>query len=180
MARSHATRARVGRERSVPGGRGSARRTPEIQPGVFVAPVEVRPGGQRRCVSADTAWRDRDTSWTRRRSTLASRWRRRCLMVNDRIAVQERCERLAVFRARVAVVFERLPVLCGFQVTHDLSVVEVAVHGWPGWTPRVDLHGVLCAALEDLIDDAPRRPPSLWAAGPSRAHCISSPWIRHC
>jgi hypothetical protein len=74
-------------------------------------------------------------------------------MVNDRIAVEERAERVAVFRARVAVVFERLPMLCGFHVTDNLSVVEVSVHGWPGWTPPEDLHGVLCAILEDLIED---------------------------
>ena len=75
-------------------------------------------------------------------------------MVNDRIAVEERSERLAVFRARVAVVFERLPMLCGFHVTDDLSVVEVAVHGWPGCTPPGDLESVLYAALEDLIEDS--------------------------
>jgi len=74
-------------------------------------------------------------------------------MVDDRIAVQERSERLAIFRARVAVLFERLPMLCGFHVTEDLGVVEVAVHGWPGWTPPGDLGRVLCAALEDLIED---------------------------
>ena len=74
-------------------------------------------------------------------------------MVDDRIAVQERSERVAICRARVAVLFERLPMLCGFHVTEDLGVVEVAVHGWPGWTPPGDLGGVLCAALEDLIED---------------------------
>ena len=74
-------------------------------------------------------------------------------MVDDRMAVQERSERLAIFRARVAVLFERLPMLCGFHVAEDLSVVEVAVHGWPGWTPPGDLDGVLCASLEELLDD---------------------------
>ena len=74
-------------------------------------------------------------------------------MVNDRIAVQERSERLAVFRARVAVVFERLPMLCGFHVTDDLSVVEVTVHDWPGAKPPADLESVLYAALEDLVED---------------------------
>ena len=76
-------------------------------------------------------------------------------MINDRIAVQERSERLAVFRARVAVVFERLPLLCGFHVTDDLSVVEVTVHRWPGCTPPEDLESELYAALEDLVEDRP-------------------------
>jgi hypothetical protein len=58
-----------------------------------------------------------------------------------------------MFRARVAVLFERLPMLCGFHVTEDLGVVEVAVHGWPGWPAPEDLGGVLCAALEDLVED---------------------------
>ena len=74
-------------------------------------------------------------------------------MIDDCVAVQERSERVAIFRARVAVVFERLPMLCGFHVTEDLSVVEIAVYGWPGWTPPEDLHGVLCGLLEDLIED---------------------------
>ena len=74
-------------------------------------------------------------------------------MIDDRMAVQERTERVAVFRARVAVLFERLPMLCGFHVTGDLSVVEIAVHGWPGWAPPGDLNGVLCALLEDLLED---------------------------
>lgn len=74
-------------------------------------------------------------------------------MIDDRMAVQERSERIALFRARVAVLFERLPMLCGFHVTEDLSVVEVAVDGSPGWAPPGDLHGVLCVLLEDLIED---------------------------
>jgi hypothetical protein len=69
------------------------------------------------------------------------------------VVVQERSERVAMFRARVAVLFERLPMLCGFHVTGDLGVVEVAVHDWPGSTLPGDFHGVLCALLEDLIED---------------------------
>ena len=74
-------------------------------------------------------------------------------MIDDRMAVQERSERIAMCRARVAVLFERLPMLCGFHVTEDLSVVEVSVHDWPGWAPPGDLHGVLCVLLEDLMED---------------------------
>ena len=74
-------------------------------------------------------------------------------MIDDRMAVQERSERVAVFRARVAVLFERLPMVCGFHVTEDLSVVEVAVHSWPGLAPPGDLDGVLCVLLEDLMED---------------------------
>ena len=50
-------------------------------------------------------------------------------MKNDRLAMQERSEVLAILRARVAIVFERLPMLCGFHVTDDLTVVEVVLDG---------------------------------------------------
>lgn len=73
-------------------------------------------------------------------------------MVEDRIVAETYSERVALFRARIAVLFERLPMLCGFHVTEDLSVVEVAVHGWPGWVPPRELNGEICAALEDLLD----------------------------
>jgi hypothetical protein len=74
-------------------------------------------------------------------------------MVNDHVVAEAYSERIALFRARVAVVFERLPMLCGFHVTEDLSVVEVAVHGWPGCGPTGELNGEICAALEDLVVD---------------------------
>jgi len=74
-------------------------------------------------------------------------------MIDNRMTAHERSERVAIFRARVAVLFERLPMVCGFHVTEDLSVVEVSVNGWPGWAPPEDIQGVLCVLLEDLIED---------------------------
>jgi hypothetical protein len=74
-------------------------------------------------------------------------------MVNDRIAVQERPERLAEFRTRIAVVFERLPMLSGFFVTEDLSLKEVTVQGWPGSTNSAELKDVIVTALENLVAD---------------------------
>ena len=72
-------------------------------------------------------------------------------MLDDRIVAERSYDRVAQFRARVAVLFERLPMLCGFHVTTDLTVVEIAVDSWPGCAPTGELVREICAALEDLI-----------------------------
>jgi hypothetical protein len=75
-------------------------------------------------------------------------------MHDHRIVVQTRCERLAVFHARIAVLFKRLPMLCGFHVTQDLGITQVTVDAWLGGAPEEESGRELCAALEDLIDDS--------------------------
>ena len=76
-------------------------------------------------------------------------------MIDNRIASYERSKRVDMFRARVAVVFERLPMLCGFHVTEDLSLTEVTVHGWSGSFAMSGLMDEICAVLEELVlDDA--------------------------
>ncbi len=50
-------------------------------------------------------------------------------MVDDRVVAQDSARHAAFFRARVAELFERLPMLCGFH----------AVHTWPGWVPGREL-----------------------------------------
>ena len=56
-------------------------------------------------------------------------------MVDDHIVVKQRSKRLEVFRARLGVLFDRLPMLCGFHVSENLSLVEVTVDTWPGGRP---------------------------------------------
>jgi hypothetical protein len=75
-------------------------------------------------------------------------------MISDRIAVERRSEQVALFKARIAVLFERLPVLCGFYVTEDLGIAEIAVQEWPGGLPSLrELGAAICAALTEVIDD---------------------------
>ena len=75
-------------------------------------------------------------------------------MYDDRIVVQERSERLAVFQAHIAVLFKRLPMLCGFHVTQDLGITQVTVDPSRGGTPEEETSRELYAALEDLIGDS--------------------------
>ena len=74
-------------------------------------------------------------------------------MIDNRFALHEASERLAAFRARIAVVFARLPMLSGFYVSDDLSLMEVTVDGWTGSTATSLLKDEICTALEDLIAD---------------------------
>ena len=74
-------------------------------------------------------------------------------MVDEALLLRASAERVALFRARVSALFERLPMLCGFHVTEDLQAVEIAVHTWPGWAPPPALAEEIAAALELLIVD---------------------------
>ena len=74
-------------------------------------------------------------------------------MINDRVAAPDSTRRAAQFEARVAELFERLPMLCGFYVTPELEVTELSVHTWPGWVPGRQLHDEIRDALEDLVFD---------------------------
>ena len=74
-------------------------------------------------------------------------------MVDDRVVAQDPARHAAFFRARVAELFERLPMLCGFHVNDDLEVLQIAVHTWPGWVPGRELPEQISAALGDLIAD---------------------------
>lgn len=74
-------------------------------------------------------------------------------MIDNRTAMHERTERLAEFRARIAVVFERLPMLTGFYVTEDLRLTEVTVDGWTGSANAAELKDAIVTALEDLVAD---------------------------
>jgi len=74
-------------------------------------------------------------------------------MVDDRVVAADSTERAALFEARVAELFERLPMLSGFHVTRELEVIELVVHSWPGWVPGHQMHDQIRDALEDLVSD---------------------------
>jgi len=73
--------------------------------------------------------------------------------MDDRIVAEGSTGRAEQLQARVAELFERLPMLCGFYVTPELDVIELSVHTWPGWVPGRQLHDEIRDALEDLVFD---------------------------
>jgi len=74
-------------------------------------------------------------------------------VVDDHIVVKQRSKRLEVFRARLGVLFGRLPMLCGFHVSETLSLVEVTVDTWPGAADPPGLVEYIYSELEDLVAD---------------------------
>ena len=75
-------------------------------------------------------------------------------MFDDHIVVEQRSKRLEVFRARLGVLFDRLPMLCGFHVADDLSLTEITIEGLEGATPYPLLEEI-CSTLEDVVADSP-------------------------
>jgi len=70
---------------------------------------------------------------------------------------RERVE--ALIDGRIAALFGRLPMLCGFALEADLQLAEVSVHSWPGYIAGEDLYDEIMTAT----------PWSCCAAGRSRA-----------
>ena len=60
-----------------------------------------------------------------------------------------------IIESRLAELFGRLPMLCGFTLRHDLEIADVAVHTWPGYTAGDDLYAELMQELADLADERP-------------------------
>ena len=59
---------------------------------------------------------------------------------------------MAVLTERIAALFERLPMLCGFHVTESLAVVEITLrHGTPPCVQEVN--AAIRSALQELLDD---------------------------
>ena len=81
-------------------------------------------------------------------------------MIDDRLVVQRRSQQLEVFNARLRVLFGRLPMLCGFHVAQDLSLVDVTIRGSLGAAERSELANEICSALEDLVVDRPDQSPT--------------------
>lgn len=56
---------------------------------------------------------------------------------------------------RFGALFERLPMLCGFAVRHDLELTEVSVFAWPGYTAGRELYEDLAHAIADFAEQRP-------------------------
>lgn len=67
--------------------------------------------------------------------------------------IAEEPKRLEVFRARLGVLFDRLPMLCGFHISENLSLIEVTVDAWPGAADPSGLVEDIYSELEDLVVD---------------------------
>ena len=74
-------------------------------------------------------------------------------MIDNRIDVQRRSRQLEEFNARLRVLFGRLPKLCGFHVTQDLSLVEVTIYGSRGAAAPSEVVDEICSEVEDLVVD---------------------------
>jgi len=72
---------------------------------------------------------------------------------------RERVE--AVIDGRIAALFGRLPMLCGFALKADLQPAEVSVHSWPGYVAGEDLYSEIVTELADLVDERPDATPLL-------------------
>jgi hypothetical protein len=51
--------------------------------------------------------------------------------------------------------FQRLPMLSGFWLQHDLEVAELSVVTWPGYTAGRDLCEEVMQSLVDLAEERP-------------------------
>jgi hypothetical protein len=76
-------------------------------------------------------------------------------MFRDRLQQSQHQRARQIFDERMASLFERLPMLSGFCVESDLSVAEVSICTWPGWSPSAELQEEIGRVLEDLVDERP-------------------------
>ena len=55
--------------------------------------------------------------------------------------------------------FQRLPMLSGFWLRHDLEVAELSIFTWPGYTPGPELYEEVMQSLVDLAEERPEAVP---------------------
>ena len=75
-------------------------------------------------------------------------------MLRNRLQ-QDQGERAVRVFERIATLFHRLPMLSGFCVESDLSVAEVSLDTWPGWSASEAVREEIGRALADLVDERP-------------------------
>jgi hypothetical protein len=76
-------------------------------------------------------------------------------MLRDRLQQNEHQRAREIFEARMAALFEHIPTLSGFYVEADLSVAELSIHTWPGWSASPELGEDIARFLQDMIDERP-------------------------
>lgn len=60
-----------------------------------------------------------------------------------------------MFEARIAALFDELPMLTGFFVEADLGVVELSIYTWPGWSASSVLREDIARFLLDMVEERP-------------------------
>jgi hypothetical protein len=76
-------------------------------------------------------------------------------MLPDKIKQDEHQRARELFEGRIAALFDQVPMLSGFHVRPDLSVAEVSVSTWPGWSPAPALGEDIAHFLQEIVDDQP-------------------------
>ena len=76
-------------------------------------------------------------------------------MVRDRLQHNEHQRAREIFDAHMAELFEQIPALSGFYVQVDLSVTEVSVHAWPGWSASPELRDDIARFLQAMVNERP-------------------------
>lgn len=61
----------------------------------------------------------------------------------------------AVVETHIAAIFQRMPMLSGFSLRHDLEVTDIAISTWPGCTAGQELYEDLMQALADFAEERP-------------------------
>jgi hypothetical protein len=61
----------------------------------------------------------------------------------------------ALVETHMAAIFQRMPMLSGFSLRHDLEVTDIAISTWPGQTAGQELYDDLMQALADLAEERP-------------------------
>lgn len=75
-------------------------------------------------------------------------------MVRDRLQ-QEQHQRARQIEARMATLFQRLPMLSGFSVHSDFDRAEVWLDTWPGWDPSDEVAEEVLRVLQEIVDERP-------------------------
>lgn len=60
-----------------------------------------------------------------------------------------------LLESRIGALFERLPPLCGFAVTQDLSLSEVAIASWPGYEAGRELDEEIMGTMAEIGVESP-------------------------
>lgn len=76
-------------------------------------------------------------------------------MLRNRLQETQHDGAREMFNARMAELFAEIPMLCGFYVQDDLTVAELWVHTWPGWSPSSDLQEDIGHFLEAMVEARP-------------------------
>jgi hypothetical protein len=61
----------------------------------------------------------------------------------------------AIVEEHVHALFQRMPMLSGFSLRHDLEFADVAVHTWPGYSAGADLYQELVETLAEIAEERP-------------------------